>query len=113
MNNNHIYLDRSTGSEASIDKQGILTIHAHASGPEDTSERVTLDAQETWTLLRWLDKQKGALYKLTQQTKEQLTVPPASNEAPDASKLHTTSDEDPYMSMYGAYNLVPHDDEIY
>ena len=67
MENAHIYLDTSTGSEAIISEQGILTIRAHEAESGNKIGQVTLDAQETWILLQWLYSHTDMLHQLTHQ----------------------------------------------
>jgi hypothetical protein len=65
MENAHVYLDTSAGSEATISEQGMLTIRAHEVELGTLLRQVTLDAQETWILLQWLYSHSDMLYELT------------------------------------------------
>ena len=70
MENAHIYLDTSTGSEATISEQGMLTIRAHEAELGNMLGQVTLDAQEAWILLQWLYSHTDMLHQLTHQDKD-------------------------------------------
>jgi hypothetical protein len=65
MENAHVYLDTSTGSEATINEQGMITIRAHEAELGNIVGQVTLDAQEAWILLQWLYGHSDMLYELT------------------------------------------------
>jgi hypothetical protein len=65
MENTHVYLDTSTGSEATISEQGMLTIRAHEAESGTMLGQVTLDAQEAWILLQWLYGHSDMVYQLT------------------------------------------------
>ena len=65
MENTHVYLDTSTGSEATISEQGTLTIRAHEAESGNMLGQVTLDAQEAWILLQWLYGHSDMIYQLT------------------------------------------------
>lgn len=65
MENTHIYLDTSSGSEATISEQGTLTIRAHEAELGTMLGQVTLDAQEAWILLQWLYGHSDMIYQLT------------------------------------------------
>ena len=67
MENAHVYLDTSTGSEATISEQGTLTIRAHEAELGNMLGQVTLDAQEAWILLQWLYSHTDMLHQLTHQ----------------------------------------------
>ncbi len=67
MENAHVYLDTSTGSEATISEQGTLTIRAHEAESGNMLGQVTLDAQEAWILLQWLYSHTDMLHQLTHQ----------------------------------------------
>lgn len=73
MENAHVYLDTSTGSEATISEQGILTIRAHEAELGNMLGQVTLDAQEAWTLLQWLYGHTDMLHQLTHQDEDVTT----------------------------------------
>ena len=51
MENTHIYLDTSIGSEATISEQGMPIIRAHEAELGNMLGQVTLDAQEARILL--------------------------------------------------------------
>ena len=70
MENAHIYLDTSTGSEATISEQGILTLRGHEAESGDMLGQVTLNAQETWILLQWLYSHTDMLHQLTHQDQD-------------------------------------------
>ena len=70
MENAHIYLDTSTGSEATISEQGMLTVRAHEAELGNMLGQVTLDAQETWILLQWLYSHTDLLHQLTHQDQD-------------------------------------------
>ena len=70
MENAHIYLDTSTGSEATISEQGMLTIRAHEAELGNMLGQVTLDAQEAWILLQWLYNHTDMLHQLTHQDQD-------------------------------------------
>ena len=65
MENAHVYLDTATGSEATINEQGMITIRAHEAELGNIVGQVTLDAQEAWILLQWLYGHSDMLYELT------------------------------------------------
>jgi hypothetical protein len=65
MENAHVSFDASTGSEATLNEQGMLTIRAHEVESGNILRQVTLDAQQTWTLLQWLYSHSDMLYGLT------------------------------------------------
>ena len=65
MENTHVYLDTSTGSEATISEQGTLTIRAHEAELGNMVGQVNLDAQEAWILLQWLYGHSDMVYQLT------------------------------------------------
>ena len=65
MENAQVHLDTSTGSEATINEQGMLTIRAHEAELGNMLGQVTLDAQEAWILLQWLYSHSDMLYELT------------------------------------------------
>ena len=65
MENTHVYLDTSIGSEATISEQGTLTIRAHEAELGTMLGQVTLDAQEAWILLQWLYGHSDMVYQLT------------------------------------------------
>ncbi len=67
MENAHVYLDTSTGSEATISEQGTLTIRAHEAESGNMLGQVTLDAQEAWILLQWLYSHTDMLHQITHQ----------------------------------------------
>ncbi len=67
MENAHVYLDTSTGSEATMSEQGMLTIRAHEAELGNMLGQVTLDAQEAWILLQWLYSHTDMLHQLTHQ----------------------------------------------
>ena len=73
MENAHVYLDTSTGSEATISEQGTLTIRAHEAELGNMLGQVTLDAQEAWILLQWLYSHTDMLHQLTHQDKDVTT----------------------------------------
>ena len=73
MENAHVYLDTSTGSEATISEQGTLTIRAHEAELGNMSGQVTLDAQEAWILLQWLYSHTDMLHQLTHQDEDVTT----------------------------------------
>ena len=73
MENAHVYLDTSTGSEATISEQGILTIRAHEAELGNMLGQVTLDAQEAWILLQWLYSHTDMLHQLTHQDEDVTT----------------------------------------
>ncbi len=73
MENAHIYLDTSTGSEATISEQGTLTIRAHEAELGNMLGQVTLDAQEAWILLQWLYSHTDMLHQLTHQDEDVTT----------------------------------------
>ena len=70
MENAHVYLDTSTGSEATMSEQGILTIRAHEAELGNMLGQVTLDAQEAWILLQWLYSHTDMLHQLTHQDQD-------------------------------------------
>src|SRR5437764_14399979 len=70
MENVHVYLDTSSGSEATINEQGMLTIRAHEAETGNMLGQVTLDAQETWILLQWLYSHTDMLHQLTHQDQD-------------------------------------------
>jgi hypothetical protein len=80
MENTHVYLDTSTGSEASINEQGTLTIGAHEAELGTMLGQVTLDAQETWILLQWLYGHSDMLYELTHPDQDITTKLRADNQ---------------------------------
>jgi hypothetical protein len=65
MENTYVYLDTSSGSEATISEQGTLTIRAHEAESGIMLGQVTLDAQEAWILLQWLYGHSDMIYQLT------------------------------------------------
>lgn len=65
MENTRVYLDTSTGSEATINEQGMLSIRAHEAELGNMLGQVSLDAQETWILLQWLYSHTDMLHQLT------------------------------------------------
>lgn len=65
MENAHVYLDTSAGSEATINEQGMLSIRAHEAALGNMLGQVTLGAQETWMLLQWLYSHTDMLHQLT------------------------------------------------
>jgi hypothetical protein len=65
MENTYVYLDTSSGSEATISEQGTLTIRAHEAESGTMLGQVTLDAQEAWILLQWLYGHSDMIYQLT------------------------------------------------
>ena len=65
MENAHVSLEASTGSEATLNEQGMLMILAHEVESGNILRQVTLDAQQTWTLLQWLYSHSDMLYGLT------------------------------------------------
>ena len=67
MENAHVYLDTSTGSEATISEQGMLTIRAHEAELGNMLGQFTLDAQENWILMQWLYSHSDMLHQLTHQ----------------------------------------------
>jgi hypothetical protein len=73
MENAHVYLDTSTGSEATISEQGMLTIRAHEAELGNMLGQVTLDAQEAWILLQWLYSHTDMLHQLTHQDEDVTT----------------------------------------
>ena len=73
MENAHVYLDISTGSEATMSEQGMLTIRAHEAGSGNMLGQVTLDAQEAWILLQWLYSHTDMLHQLTHQDQDVTT----------------------------------------
>lgn len=73
MENAHVYLDTSTGSEATISEQGTLTIRAHEAELGNMLGQVTLDAQEAWILLQWLYSHTDMLHQLTHQDEDVTT----------------------------------------
>ena len=73
MENAHVYLDTSTGSEATISEQGILTIRAHEAELGNMLGQVTLEAQEAWILLQWLYSHTDMLHQLTHQDEDVTT----------------------------------------
>ncbi len=70
MENAHVYLDTSTGSEATISEQGILTLRGHEAESGNMLGQVTLNAQETWILLQWLYSHTDMLHQLTHQDQD-------------------------------------------
>src|SRR5947209_20357466 len=70
MENAHVYLDTSTGSEATISEQGILTLRGHEAELGDKLGQITLNAQETWILLQWLYSHTDMLHQLTHQDQD-------------------------------------------
>ena len=70
MENAHVYLDTSTGSEATISEQGILTIRGQVGESGNMSGQITLNAQETWILLQWLYSHTDMLHQLTHQDQD-------------------------------------------
>ncbi len=73
MENEHVYLDTSTGSEATMSEQGMLTIRAHEAESGNMLGQVTLDAQEAWILLQWLYSHTDMLHQLTHQDEDVTT----------------------------------------
>src|SRR5690349_13011053 len=65
MKNEHVSLDTSSRSEATISEQGILTIHGHEAESGNILGQITLNAQETWILLQWLYNHTDMLHQLT------------------------------------------------
>jgi hypothetical protein len=80
MENTHVYLDTSTGSEATISEQGTHTIRAHEAELGKMSGQVTLDAKETWILLQWLYGHSDMLYELTHPDQDITTKLRADNQ---------------------------------
>jgi hypothetical protein len=65
MENMHTDLDTSTGSKATMNEQGMLSIRAYETELGTQLGHVSLNAQETWILLQWLYGHADMLHQLT------------------------------------------------